>query len=297
MIKAIRTQAYNLLETKEVDVVIGYGETSDPTRTTPIFIRNPDDVKHLVFDPRCINSLPIYLNKRHEYQSKGWKRVAIVGKGCDIRAITQLIAENQLKREDVYILGVSCDGVVSHFSKWDGSLRDENRATKCSQCDVHIPNDCDFFPGERPEVDRSKPYKISAPQVLNLLDLQTDKRFDFWKQEFDRCFKCYACRELCPHCSCNICITDRTMPSWLDQAPHTKGVFAWHLTRALHLVGRCTGCGECTRGCPMDIQVDLFNQRMKDVVQSSFDYKSGYSETEKPPLIIYKTDDKENFIQ
>ncbi len=297
MIKAIRTQAYNLLENKEVDVVIGYGNTSDPTRTMPVFIRKPEDVEQLVFDPRCINSLPIYLNKRHEYQSKGWKRVGIVGKGCDIRAITQLIAENQLKREDIYIFGVPCDGVVSHFTKWDGSLRDDNRATKCSECDVHTPQDCDFFPGERPEVDRSKPYKISAPQVLNLLNLKTDKRFDFWKQEFDRCFKCYACREVCPHCSCNICITDRTMPNWLDQAAHSKGVFAWHLTRALHLVGRCTGCGECTRACPMDIQVDLFNQRMKDVVQSSFGYKSGYSETEKPPLIIYKTDDKESFIQ
>ncbi|RKZ39425.1 MAG: Fe-S oxidoreductase [Gammaproteobacteria bacterium] len=297
MIEAIRTQAHNLLENKEIDVVIGYGNGSDPTRTTPVFIRKPEEVDRLIFDPRCINSLPVYLNKRQAYPKKGWKRVGIIGKGCDIRAITQLIAENQLSRDEVYIFGVPCDGVVSHFSKWDGSLRDDNRATKCSECDVHIPNDCDFFPGERPEVDRSGPYKVSAPQVLNLFNLKTDKRFKFWEKEFERCFKCYACREVCPHCSCNICITDRTTPNWIDQAPHTKGVFGWHLTRALHLVGRCTGCGECTRACPVDIQVDLFNQRMKDVVQGSFGYKSGYSETEKPPLITYMTDDSENFIQ
>ena len=105
----------------------------------------------MVFDPRCINSLPIYLNKRHEYPSKGWKRTGIIGKGCDIRAITQLIAENQLKRDEVYIFGVPCDGVVSHFDKWDGNLRDDNRATKCSQCDVHIPNDCDFSPVNAPK--------------------------------------------------------------------------------------------------------------------------------------------------
>ena len=42
MIDTIRTQARNLLETKEVDVVIGYGEGSDPTRTTPVFIRKPE---------------------------------------------------------------------------------------------------------------------------------------------------------------------------------------------------------------------------------------------------------------
>lgn len=297
MIEAIRTQARNLLENKEVDVIIGYAEGSDSTRTTPVFIRKPEEVSRLIFDPRCINSLPLYLNKRHEYPQKGWKRTGIIAKGCDIRAITQLIAENQLTREEVYIIGVPCDGVVSHFSKWDGRLHDGNQATKCAECDVHTPTDCDFFPGERPEVDRSAPYKVSAPQVLNLLGLNTDKRFDYWRQEFDRCFKCYACREVCPHCSCNICITDRTQPNWVDQAAHTKGVFAWHITRAMHLVGRCTGCGECTRACPMDIQVDLFNQRLKDVVQESFGYKSGYSQDEKPPLITYKTDDSEDFIQ
>jgi len=69
------------------------------------------------------------------------------------------------------------------------------------------------------------------------------------------------------------------------------------MTRAMHLVGRCTGCGECTRACPVDIQVDAFNQHMKDVIQGSFDYKSGYSEEEKPPLITFKVDDREDFIR
>ncbi len=297
MIEAIRAQAGNLLENGDVDVVIGYAQGSDSSRTTPLFARKPEDAQRLIFDARCINSLPLYLNKRHEYPRKGWKRTAIVGKGCDIRAVTQLIAENQLRRDEVYIIGVPCEGVVSHPEKWDGSLHDGNRATKCSHCDVRIPTDADFFPGDRPEVDRSGPYRITAPQVNGLMGLELEARFDFWRQDFERCFKCYACREVCPHCSCNICITDRTTPSWLDPAAHKKGVFAWHLTRAMHLVGRCTGCGECTRACPVDIQVDLFNQRMKEVMQDSFGYKSGYSEEEKPPLITYQVDDRENFIR
>ena len=48
---------------------------------------------------------------------------------------------------------------------------------------------------------------------------------------------------------------------------------------------------------PVDIQVDLFNQRMKEVIQESFDYKSGYSMEVKPPLITYNTDDRENYIR
>ena len=298
MIEELRNKAKELLESGELDVVIGYAEGSDPTRTTPIFVRNPEDVNKLVVDGRCINSLPLFLNKRHEFPRKGWKKTGIIGKGCDIRAITQLIAENQLHRDEVYIFGFPCDGVVSHPSKWDGSLNEANIASKCSNCDVKIPTDADFYPGGTlPDADRSGPYEITAPQVLNLIGMERSDRFAFWRDSFDRCLKCYACREVCPHCSCNICITDRTQPNWLDQAAHKKGVFAWHMTRAMHLVGRCTGCGECTRACPVDIQVDAFNQHMKDVIQGSFDYKSGYSEEEKPPLITFKVDDREDFIR
>ncbi|MFC1685146.1 4Fe-4S dicluster domain-containing protein [Pseudomonadota bacterium] len=297
MIEEIRNQARHLLENGEVDVVIGYAEGSDPTRTTPIFVRKVEDVDKLIFDERCINSLPLFLNKRHEFPRKGWKKTGIIGKGCDIRAITQLIAENQLKRDEVFIISAPCEGVVSHPEKWDGKLHDGNRATKCTDCDVKIPVDTDFFPVDKPEVDRTAPYQVTAPQVANLMSLKTDERFAFWREDFDRCFKCYACREVCPHCSCNICITDRTEPSWIDPAAHKRGVFSWHMTRAMHLVGRCTGCGECTRACPMGIQVDLFNQRMKDVIQDHYDYKSGYSMEVKPPLITYKVDDREDFIQ
>lgn len=297
MIEKIRNKARELLENQEVDVVIGYAEGSDPSRTTPIFCRQPEEVGALVFDARCVNSLPLYLNKRHEYPKKKWQRAGIFAKGCDIRAITQLIAENQLKRDEVFIFGIPCEGVVSHPENWDGKLHAGNCASKCSKCDVKTPTDVDFYPGELTPVDRSGPYQVTAPQVAHLTNLEQDARIAFWKQDFERCFKCYACREVCPHCSCNICITDRTTPSWLDPAAHKRGVFSWHLTRALHLVGRCTGCGECTRACPVDIQVDLFNQRMKQVIQETYDYKSGYSQELKPPLITFKTDDPQDYIR
>ncbi len=298
MIKELRKRAKELLESGELEVVIGYAEGSDPARTTPIFCRKPEEVDKLVVDGRCVNSLPLYLNKRHEYPRKGWGKTGIVGKGCDIRAITQLIAENQLQRDEVYIFGFPCDGVVSHPSNWDGKLTAENTASKCSGCDVKIPVDADFYPGGGlPTQDRPGPYRVTSPHVLNLMEMEINDRFAFWSDDFERCFKCYACREVCPHCSCNICITDRTQPNWLDQAAHKKGVFAWHMTRALHLAGRCTGCGECTRACPEGIQVDAFNQRMKQVIQENFDYRSGYSHEEKPSLITFKVDDREDFIR
>jgi len=29
------------------------------------------------------------------------------------------------------------------------------------------------------------------------------------------------------------------LPAWIESSPHSRGNFAWRLTRALHLAGRC----------------------------------------------------------
>ncbi|NIO18560.1 4Fe-4S ferredoxin, partial [bacterium] len=40
------------------------------------------------------------------------EKVGIVAKGCDIRSIVGLIKEKQTKREDVFIIGVPCPGII-----------------------------------------------------------------------------------------------------------------------------------------------------------------------------------------
>ena len=103
----IREAAKNALESGEVRLVIGWAAGSVPFKTTPVFIEKPEDVERLVWNPACVNNLAVYLPKL----AKDGK-VGIVAKPCDIRSIVALIQEKQVKREDLYIIGLGCGGVV-----------------------------------------------------------------------------------------------------------------------------------------------------------------------------------------
>ncbi len=88
----IREAARKLLRDKKVQVVIGFEQGSMPLRSRPCFVRKEEDADRLVWDGFCENSLAAYLPKRKE-------RAAIVAKGCDSRAVVELIKEKQVQRD------------------------------------------------------------------------------------------------------------------------------------------------------------------------------------------------------
>ena len=101
----IREIARNLLEEGRVEMVIGFEQGTMPLRRTPCFVRQKGEVGRLIWDSFCENNLAKYLVRRAE-------PLAIVAKGCDVRTIVELIKENQLRREQVIIIGVPCQGMV-----------------------------------------------------------------------------------------------------------------------------------------------------------------------------------------
>ena len=106
----IREEAKKILESGEVSVVIGWGATRVPFKTTPVFITRPEDVDKLVWNPACVNNLAVYLPKMAD------GKVGIVAKPCDIRSTIALVQERQIKRENLYIIGLGCGGVVDAFN-------------------------------------------------------------------------------------------------------------------------------------------------------------------------------------
>ena len=51
-------------------------------------------------------------------------------------------------------------------------------------------------------------------------------------------------------CYCRQCIVDKNRPVAISTSATLKGNFAWQITRAFHLAGRCVGCDECYAGLP-----------------------------------------------
>lgn len=303
----LRQKAKELLSSGEVAVVIGYGWNRRKTRTTPVFITKPEEADRLVFNPLCVNNLSIYLTRKFkDVQALG--RPAIVAKGCDIKNIVVLISEAQVKREDVYIIGMTCNGMIYRQELWprtkDGAidpaaeLNPETMPVKCHNCDVRNPHVADFVIGEKTDfTPPDEPTGMVFEKIKKIDAMAPSERWSFWINEFNRCIKCYACRQVCSLCYCERCITEKNMPQWVETSAHPRGNLSWNLIRAQHLAGRCTFCGECERACPVNIPLNLVNQKLVLTVKNAFDYRSGYDENEHPPMIVFSPDDKENFIK
>ena len=101
----IREAARELLRQKKVQVVIGFERGSVPLRSRPCFVRSEQDIDRLVWDGFCENSLARYVAKRDE-------KMAVVAKGCDSRAIVSLIQDRQVARENIFIVGIPCPGMI-----------------------------------------------------------------------------------------------------------------------------------------------------------------------------------------
>jgi formate dehydrogenase subunit beta len=201
----------------------------------------------------------------------------VVVKGCDERSLVVLEREAQVERAALYVIGVACDGVG---------------APKCAGCAVRTPHFADEVIGTASEAAPGA-RKGSAPE----LPAAQAERWAFWRREFERCTKCYACRQICPLCYCERCVVDKNRPTVIDTSPTPKGNFAWHITRAFHLAGRCTGCGECTRVCPAGIPLGLLNRSLAEAAATEFGYHAGMEPAAGPLFGAWSPADKEDFIR
>ena len=268
----VRNSAKELLQQKAADLIIGYGPTDDNGDMTAVFVREPDKVNQLELNDRCFRNLAVYMNKP-EVTRQG--KVAIVVKGCDRRAMNVLMRESRFAREDVYIIGVRCDGVG------------DPRLPKCAFCSAHNPEDCDVVLGEE---ERVAVEDGEFKDVDEFEQLPLSERWNFWSEKLNDCIRCYACRQVCPMCYCKRCVVEKNIPQWVETSAHLRGNLSWNAVRAFHLAGRCIGCGECERVCPMDIPIGLLNQKLAKLVKEQFKFTSGMSADEKGPFSVFDLD-------
>ncbi len=297
----------------DVECVIGWGPGPDPAHGSPFFMRKPEDVDKFAVGPLAVQNPALFLP---EYKGK---KVGIVVKGCDSRSIGELIAENLIKREEVVIIGFPCEGVadldklaarladagelgeVSAIEASGKSLKvniagqerevamKDVEADKCGRC--RYPNAVfhDYFAGiPGKAVAESDEYAdLAAFEALPL-----EERLAFWEKEMSRCIRCHACRNACPMCVCrDHCVASSREPHWLTQTDSVRDKLFFQIIHAVHLAGRCTGCGECQRACPVGLPVLLLKRSLSRSVEGLFDYQAGVSTEDTPPLLTFQVEE------
>jgi len=276
----IRNKAKELLESKTVECVIGYERATDGLTARPLFVYEPEEVGKLIFDQTCTHNLVKYLLNRRD------KATAIVVKPCDSRAINLLLNEKQIQREKVLIIGVVCPGIVE--TSWNQTS--EKLPARCQLCRQHTPVVYDFLVGETPPTEPAVPKPYA--DIVEMEAKSVAERQSFWAEHFSRCIRCYACRQVCPGCYCSECFVGQLDPLWVGIriAPSENQV--WNAIRAFHLAGRCIGCHECERVCPVNIPLMLLNQKLEKEVGELFNFQAGLSAEALPPFATFQKGEK-----
>jgi ferredoxin len=316
MEQRLQKEARALLEQGKVDYIIGFEPGSLKFTTTPLITKDKEDVVRLVINPFIVNNLSVFLT---ELQG----RVGIVVKGCDSRSIVSLIQDNKVVREDVVIIGIPCTGLIdlSKVELVTGKDRDElddiawqgDKITvrfdgeekvfpteevlfdNCLGCECPTPQEYDILLGEpRP----AAPNLTASRKNLEKLDgMSSEERWDFWKNEFSRCIRCYACRNVCPACFCKRCFVEESEPQWVLPVPRWQDNLIFQVIRNIHVAGRCTDCGECERACPVNIPLRSLSKRMYELVDELFQFKAGMDKDAVPLMTHYELEEAEDFIR
>jgi ferredoxin len=248
------------------------------------------------------------------------EKVAIIARPCDLGSVVALVAEGKISRNDVYIIGVGCSGVVDPpklekaiCSIGSGSSIDEaekayldgdmvvvdfsNDETKrvpfadvmldeCGSCKSDL-SFADVSIGESLVSAVSGEAVSTVPEDADAAWWRT-----FWVKEFDRCLRCYACREACPACYCrDNCAVQALRERWLGSTMNSGEAMMFHAQRAMHVAGRCTECGACERACPVGIPLLLLHNQVGKAVRKLFDFNVGEKAEKRPPLEIFQKEE------
>ncbi|MBO7639516.1 MAG: 4Fe-4S dicluster domain-containing protein [Treponema sp.] len=295
-------RAKELLSEGKVQKVVGWKKGLFEDDITPAVFASAEELdKGFVFNKYCAANLSKYLVKiTRDIEVKKsttrmnntmakqkdpnaaetpipQERVLVFLKPNDTYSFTQLLKENRITRDDVYAIGVPCQDTL------DGG-------EVCETCKNKKPVSCDELIGLEADVTPVESTRMA--EVSKIEAMTADERNEFWKNEFSRCLRCNACRDICPACTCEKCVFDNNKlytSQKVAQTSFEESLF--HIIRAWHVAGRCTDCGECSRVCPQHIPLYLLNRKfIKDINEIYGDYQAGSDMESKPAMLTFNAE-------
>ncbi len=243
------------LETGEFDFFLGYRRVDGHPLPHGFVKARLEEIEDLV---ESAERYPLEKYACHLAAIHPELTIGLPARNCTQRAVQVLEVFNQLKPGQVKTIPLGC----------------------CPS-DLHDRADCSYLkPG------RSGPYKVQVGIDNNLLPealdgLESGERLGRWMYEFQKCIKCYGCRNICPVCFCKTCSLEEE--ELVAAGTLIPEVPIFHLVRAVHMAGRCIDCGLCEEACPMNIPLRLLYRKVNEIMSARFDYKAGTSPL-PPPL-------------
>jgi len=190
----LREKVRNLLKENKVAGYLGYieGEGGHPL---PHFFTKErlEEVERAIVPP---DNARYPLDKILESLAAAYpdETFAIQVRGCDERGLNELYKWGQLDPDKVVLVGVACT---------------QAQADYC-ECPAPWPSVIDY--GEKCEP------VLQSRRVSRIEALTQEEAFQEWLGHFERCIKCYGCRDVCPMCFCKECSLEH---------PHRMSFSSW----------------------------------------------------------------------
>lgn len=309
--KVMIENAKKLLADGTVARVVGWTKGEFVYDPSPATFETSDSLDNFVYNEFCGANLSKYLIAA----SKKLGKTAVFLKPCDTYSFNELVKEHRVVRENIYVIGIECQGKVDNHKLEDlgvNSVKDvkfdgENAVVCCDEGEKTFQKGEVLL--EKCLCCKGKKFVVSDQTiVLNEMDetsfdrfsevrkieaMGAEERYEFWQEQLSKCIRCNACRNVCPACSCTKCVFDNPKSGVAAKANDVSfEEQLFHVIRAFHVAGRCTDCGECSRVCPQRIPLHLLNRKfIKDIDGLYGEFQAGEVDEGKTPLTSFTTED------
>jgi formate dehydrogenase (coenzyme F420) beta subunit len=258
MLNEIREKAQNLLAEGKVDGILCLVRDGFDV-VQPRLCRTPWELDSLTIEPKW-NLAKLAMQTLRSAEPSF--RLAVVCRGCDERALTELGKRNQFDPALMIPLAFTCSP-------------DQAKVCLCTRPYPENPVAGEKISGVDPFAD---------PRLAGLLTGDEGERMDRWTSLLSRCLKCYGCRNACPICVCTPCKLEDDL--WVERAAVPTELIPYHLIRAFHLSDSCVACGACQDACPVGIPLMTLQLVMRRRLAERYGYEAGMERDRKSPLLM-----------